>query len=158
MKLKRNIITPYLTFLFIMVGISGTLMLFHILDDYTKVVHELLGAVFVVFSVLHVLINWKSLKSHFKNRTFIISGIVVLALSIGFIILGKMDVNHEQIMIEKLIKAPVSESFSVLGLDYDNVESKLKENDIIIGESKTIEEIGIHNRKSPKKIIELIIE
>lgn len=158
MKLKRNIITPYLTFLFLIVAISGILMLFHLFDDYTKVVHELLGAVFVIFSIFHVIINWKSLKSHFKSKTFITSGIVVLFLSVGFIIAGKLNTNHEQIMIERVVDAPISHSFSILNLDYNNVEKKLLENNILIGESKSIREISINNKKSPKDIIELIIE
>lgn len=158
MKLKRNIITPYLTFLFVVVGLSGILMLFHILDDYTKVVHELLGAVFVLFSILHVIINWKSLKSHFKKKVFIISGVVVLIFSVTFIILAKMNVDHEGIMIEKITEAPISESFSVLDLDYNEVEKILQENNIVIGESKTIKEIGLNNKKTSKDIIELIIK
>jgi glucan phosphoethanolaminetransferase (alkaline phosphatase superfamily) len=158
MKLKRNIITPYLTFLFVVVGLSGILMLFHILDDYTKIVHELLGAVFVLFSILHVIINWKSLKSHFKKKAFIISGVVVLIFSVIFIILAKMNVDHEGIIIEKITEAPISESFSVLDLDYNEVEKILQENNIVIGESKTIKEIGLNNKKTSKDIIELIIK
>lgn len=158
MKLKRNVITPYLTFLFIVVGLSGILMLFHILDDYTKIVHELLGTVFVLFSIFHVMINWKSLKTHFKSKVFIVSGIVVLLFSICFVVLAKIHVDHEGIMIEKLVAAPITESFSVLDLDYNEVEKILKENNITIGESKTIKEIGLNNEKSPKEIIELIIE
>lgn len=158
MKLKRNVVTPYLTFLFLVVGLSGILMLFHILDDYTKVVHELLGIVFVLFSILHVILNWKSLKTHFKKRVFIASGIVVLIVSVAFVVLAKMEVDHEGIMIEKLVEAPISESFSILKLDYNQVEKTLKEYNVVIGESKSIMEIGTNNNKSPKDIIELIIK
>jgi len=158
MKLKRNVITPYLTFLFIVVAISGILMLFHILDDYTKVIHELLGAVFVIFSILHVILNWKSLKGHFKKMAFIVSGIVVLLFSIVFVALGTMHPNHEGIMIDRVIDAPISESFNILNLDYIEVEKILKDNNIVIGESKSIKEIGLNNDKTPKEIIELIIQ
>lgn len=158
MKLKRNIVTPYLTFLFLAVGFSGILMLFHIFDEYTKVVHELLGAVFVLFSVLHVIINWKALKSHFKNKRFIISGIVVLIFSIWFVVLAKMDVDHERVIIEKVAEAPTADSFRILGLDRDEVEKILTENNIVIGESKSIKEIGVNNDRSSKEIIELIIK
>ncbi|NDW17614.1 DUF4405 domain-containing protein [Dysgonomonas sp. 216] len=158
MKLERKVITPYLTFLFVVVAISGMLMLFHIFDDYTKVVHELLGAVFVLFSIFHVILNWKSLKSHFKNKVFIISGIVILLFSTAFVLAGKLHPNHEQIVMEKLAEAPISESFSILKLDYDEVEKILNENDIVIGNSKTIKDIGLNNKKSVKDIIELIIE
>jgi len=157
MKLKRNVVTPYLTFLFLIVAISGVLMFFHILDDYTKEVHELLGIVFVVFSILHVVINWKSLKSHFKNRVFVVSGIVVLIFSIAFVVLGTMNLDHEGVIIERVVEAPIPESFSVLDLDYNEVEKILKENNIVIGDSKTIKEISVNNDKTPKDIIELII-
>jgi len=158
MKLKRNVITPYLTFLFLVVGISGIMMLFHILDDYTKEVHELLGAAFVVFSILHVILNWKSLKSHFKKSVFIISGIVVLIFSTLFVVVGTMNPDHEGIIIERIVEAPISESFSVLNLDYNRVENIFKKNNIIMGESKSIKEIGVNNNKTPKEIIELILE
>ncbi len=158
MNLKRNIVTPYLTFLFLVVGVSGILMLFHIFDDYTKVVHELLGTVFVIFSVLHVIINWKSLKTHFKNKAFIVSGIVTLIFSICFVVMAKMETDHEGIIIEKITDAPISESFDILNLDYNTVEKTLNENNIIIGEAKSIKEIGTINNKSAKEIIELIIE
>jgi len=158
MKLKRNVVTPYLTFLFIVVAISGFLLLFHILDDYTKEVHELLGAVFVIFSILHVVLNWKSLKGHFKKKTFIVSGIVVLFFSIVFIVFGAMNPNHEGIVIDRVIEAPLSESLSVLNLDYTEVEKTLNENNIIIGDSKSIKEIGMKNNKTSKEIIEFIVE
>lgn len=158
MKLNRKIVTPYLTFLFIVVALSGILMLFHIFDDHTKIVHELLGTVFVIFSIFHVILNWKSLKSHFKNKVFIISGIVILVVSTGFVILGKMHIDHEGIVIEKVVEAPITESFNILNLDYNEVEKILKKNNIEIGDSKSIKEIGTNNKKSPKKIIELIIE
>lgn len=158
MKLKRNFITPYLTFLFIVVGLSGILMLFHIFDDYTKVVHELLGAVFVIFSILHVIVNWKSLQTHFKKKTFIVSGIIILIFSICFVYLAKINVDHEGIIIEKIVEAPITESFSILDLDYGEVEKIFKEKNIVIGESKSIKEIGMNNNKSPKEIIELIIK
>ena len=96
MKIKRNIVTPYLAFLFLAVGVSGIFMFFHVFDGYTKVVHEILGLAFVVFSVLHLIINWKSMKSHFKKRVFIFSGIIVLIFSIAFIMMGKMHKNHAQ--------------------------------------------------------------
>ena len=158
MKIKRNIITPYLAFLFLVVGLSGTLMFFHLFDDYTAVVHELLGMAFVVFSVLHLIINWKSMKSHFKKRVFIFSGMIILVFTILFVSAGKMHGNLEYDVIDKLIKSPVSHSFHVLNKDYHQAESILEENNIIVGASETIEEICVNNRTSPKKILELLVK
>ncbi|HCO67552.1 MAG TPA: hypothetical protein DIT04_07340 [Dysgonomonas sp.] len=157
MKPKRNIVTPYLTFLFVIVSLSGILMFFHIFDEYTSVVHEILGLAFVLFSVLHIILNWKSLKSHFMKKAFIISGIIILILSVVFIVVDKISVHHEEIMIERIVKAPIDESFKVLNLNYSDVEKILSENGIVIGNSKTIEDIASANNKTAKDIIEFII-
>src|SRR5690554_7727665 len=75
MKLSRSFITPLITIIFLVVGLSGLLMFFHVFDGYTEVVHEILGLFFVVFSVLHVILNWKAFKIYFKMRVFILSTI-----------------------------------------------------------------------------------
>lgn len=158
MKINRNFVTPYITFLFLVVGLSGIFMFVHVFDDYMRTVHELLGLMFVLFSVLHIIINWKSLKSHLKRKVFITSAIVVLLLSIGFIIVEKLHGNPERVIMDKLFKAPVSNVFSVLDVEYNEVEIILKNHNITIGSSKTIEEVGRKNQKSPKEILELIIQ
>ena len=86
MKIKREFITPYITFLFLVIGLSGIFRFIHVFDDYTEIVHEFLGLAFVIFSALHIIINWKSLKIHFKKKMFVTSAIVVLLLSVGLII------------------------------------------------------------------------
>ena len=158
MKIKRNFVTPYIVFIFLVIGLSGILMFFHVYDDYTKVLHELLGLTFVFFSILHLIINWTSLKGHFKKKMFFISGTVVLIISIGFIIIGKANGNEERVIIDRIVKAPISSSFNLLNVDYNEAEIILKNNSITIGDSKTIEEISIRNQKSPYKIIELIVK
>ena len=100
--------------------------------------------IFVLFSALHIIINWKSLKSHFKKKIFIASAIIVLLLSIGFIILEKVHVNEEHVMMEKLFNAPVSNVLSVLDVEHKEAEIILKNHNITIGSSKTIEEM-LHN-------------
>ena len=90
MKIKREFVTPYITFLFLVIGLSGIFRFIHVLDDYTQIVHEALGLAFVIFSVLHIIINWRSLKIHFKKRMFVTSAIVVLLFSVGLVIFGKL--------------------------------------------------------------------
>lgn len=158
MKIKRNIVTPYLTFLFLIVGLSGILMFFHIFDEYTKVVHELLGLVFVIFSVLHIIVNWAGIKKYFNQRVFIVSGIVIFILSTVFIVIGKLDKDLEREVMDKLVKSPVSHSFYVLDMSYEQAEAKLRNRGIIIGASNTIEEISVKNKKSPKEIMEWLVE
>ena len=135
MKIKREFVTPYITFLFLVIGLSGIFRFIHVLDDYTQIVHEALGLAFVIFSVLHIIINWRSLKIHFKKRMFVTSAIVVLLFSVGLVIFGKLHVNEERIIMEKLFKAPIANVFSVLDLLFFYVffESILIPMFIIIG-------------------------
>lgn len=158
MKIKRGFVTPYITWTFVVIGITGILMFFHILDGYTEVVHEFLGLFFVIFAVFHVIINWKSLKRHFKQRMFTTSFIVTLLLSALFLYAGKGHGNHKRTIIKKLSKAPINETLSILEIDHSDALAILKNNRITFGESKTIEEIGLKNKISPNDILELIVK
>ncbi len=158
MKLNRDYITPYLTWTFVVIGVTGLLMFFHVLDGYTEVVHELLGLLFVLFSIFHVILNWKGLKKHFKKRKFKVSLLVILLLSVLFIYVGKGHGEHERIIMEKLSKAPLSQTFEILDIKYSEVSILLKEENIRIGDAQSIEEIALKNEKTPKEIIELILK
>jgi hypothetical protein len=60
--------------------------------------------------------------------------------------------------MEKLSKAPMSNVFSVLGIEYDEAKIVLKNHNIIIAGSNSIEEVSRKNQKSPNDILELIIQ
>ena len=158
MKIKRNFITPYITWIFVVMGLSGILMLFHVFDGYTEVLHELFGLLFVIFSIFHIIINWAGLKIHFKKRMFITSFIVVVLLSVFIVFAGKGKGEHNRIIMEKLSKADITNTFEILDIEYSDVEELFRKNNITVGNSKTIEEIGLNNQISTKEIFELIIK
>lgn len=157
-EIEKNIITPYISLIFIVTGISGLLMLFHIFDGYTEVVHELSGFIFVIFSILHIILNWSSLKHHFKKRIFILACCVILVFSVFIVFVSQEHNSYQRVITEGLIKAPLSNTLSVLNISYNEAENILRKNGIVIGDSKTIEEIGLRNNKFPKDILELIVE
>lgn len=157
MKIKRNIVTPYITFSFIVIALSGILMFFHVFDGYTEVLHEIIGLMFVIFSILHIVVNWKSLKSHFKKKAFIVSFILTLLLSTGIIIIGNGHGEHKRFIMQKLTEADIVNTCEILQIDYQEAEMILRSNNIIIGKSKTIDGVGLKNHKCPDEILELII-
>lgn len=57
MKLNRNFVTPFISLVFLMVGISGLLMFLHLFDGYTEVLHEVFGLFFVICAVFHIILN-----------------------------------------------------------------------------------------------------
>lgn len=79
-------------------------------------------------------------------------------ISSGFIILERIYVPLDIVIIEKVLSAPISESFNILGVDYIKASKKLAEHGILIGDAKTIEEICRKNQVSPPDLIELIFE
>lgn len=145
MKISRNFVTPIITLVFLVIGITGILMAFHILDGYTEMLHEVLGIAFVIFSILHILINWKSLKNHFKKKTFTTFTIVVILLSTVIAILGEGHGEHERIIMKKLSVGDFANTLELLDIEYLEEETKLESCGIIIGSSKTIEEIALRN-------------
>lgn len=158
MKLSRSFITPLITIIFLVVALSGLLMFFHIFDGYTEVVHEILGVIFVVFSVLHIILNWKALKIHFKKRVFILSTIVVAVISILLVIQQQKSPKFDTILIERITNAPIEDVLKVLQVDSIVVVKRLEENGISFIEGASMEEIWINNKVSPKKLFDLIIE
>lgn len=158
MNIKRNFVTPFITLLFLVIAISGTFMFFHILDGYTEVLHELLGILFLIFSVLHVVLNWKSLKSHFKKRMFATASIVITLLSILIITIGKGHNDYQRTIVKKLAEAEINNTLEILEVDSLEAVRILNENDVVIGNSKTIEEIAFKNNLPSKDILELITE
>ena len=132
----KTAVTSFTAFLFLVVGITGVLMFFHLFDDYTKVTHEILAIIFVLFSIFHMVVNWKGFKRYFKKLAFLTSGMIVFLFAILLIFISKNsgDLQHE--LIEKLLRSPISHSFIVINKSFDQTKTKLESNGIMIGESK----------------------
>lgn len=159
MKFKREIVTPYLVFIFVIVGFTGILMFFHLADGYTKEVHEFLGLAFALFAIMHVTINWKSIKNYADKRLLLAPSIVVLILSITFMVIGRMEGDVESDILDKVLKSPAYRSFEVLSGDYTKAEETLAKNKIIVKDSlQTLEEICIQNQKDPEDVAALIMQ
>src|SRR5690606_34394617 len=114
----------------LVVGISGILMLFHIFDGYTEVVHELLGLFFVICAAFHIILNWKALKIHFKKGVFIPAALAVAVISILFIIQQQYDPKLDTIVIDRIIKAPIDDVFRALQVDSFSAVERLEANGI----------------------------
>lgn len=158
MKLNRNYVTPFISLVFLVVGLSGVLMFFHLFDGYTEVVHEFLGVFFVVCAVFHIILNWKALKFHFKRGVFIPAGLAVIIVSILFIIQQQFNPKVDTILLERIIKAPINDVFKALQVDYSEAVKRLEANGISVDGATTIESIWINNDADPEEVFDLIME
>lgn len=153
----RDVATSYTTLVFLVVGISGVMMFFKFNDMLVKELHEILGLVFVVAALLHVFVNWKSMKTYFSKKTFIVASIITLAVSSVFIYQSsdKGD-NPKMVMIQKVLDAPLADSFKLLNGNYDKAIGKLKAQNITISDQKSIKAIAQENKTSPFRVISII--
>ena len=103
-------------------------------------------------------VNWKALKLHFGKKVFFPAAATVLLISTMFIVLEKMNPPVDMIIINKLIKAPIPDVFKVLDIDYAEAIQSLEENGILIGNSKTLEDLWINNESDPEEVIDLIMQ
>ncbi len=81
----RSWATPLTIGSFLIMGISGILMFFHLNIGVSKVVHEWAGWVMVIAVVAHVVLNWRAFGTYFKRpmaKGIMAACAVVLAVSL----------------------------------------------------------------------------
>ncbi|WP_270087090.1 DUF4405 domain-containing protein [Sphingobacterium sp. SYP-B4668] len=158
MKLNRNYITPFISLVFLVVGLTGVLMFFHLFDGYTEIVHEFLGLFFVVCAVFHIILNWKALKIHFKRGVFIPAGIAVAVISLLFIIQQQLHPKVDTKLLDRIIQAPINDVFKALNVDSSKAVKRLESNGISIDGATRLEDIWIKNNADPEEVFDLIMK
>jgi hypothetical protein len=89
MKIQRSWVTPITAGAFLLSGVTGVLIFFHLDTGANKFVHEWLGWLLLAVAALHVIANYGGLKTHLASlRGKILLGIFVVALLASFIPLG----------------------------------------------------------------------
>lgn len=157
MKQSRNYITPFISLVFLVVGITGLLMLFHLFDGYTEVVHEILGLFFVACAVFHIVLNWKALRIHFKKAVFLPASFGVLALS-GFLVV--MEWMHPPVdlqIMNRLVRAPVEDAFRALNVDHHDAWRKLRGKGVSLENARVFEDLWKHSDTGAEEIIDLLL-
>ena len=84
MKRLRSWATPLTVGSFLIMGVTGILMFFHLDSGVNKLVHEWAGWVMVAGVAAHLVLNWRAFSTYFKRPLavgIIGVGAAVLALS-----------------------------------------------------------------------------
>lgn len=156
MKQIRNYVTPFISLVFLVVGMSGVFMFLHLFDGYTEVVHELLGVFFVICATFHIILNWKALKIHFTKGVFIPAALALAVISAVIIVGQQFNPKVDTIVIGRIVKAPLDDAFRALQVDFFEAVRRLEANGISMEGAETIEEIWINNDADPEEVIDLI--
>jgi hypothetical protein len=89
MNVQRSCVTPITAGAFLLSGVTGILLFFHLESGTGKFMHEWLGWVLLAVAVLHVSANYAGLKSHLSSlRGQLLFGVFVAALLVSFIPVG----------------------------------------------------------------------
>lgn len=158
MKLNRKYITPFIACIFLVVGITGLLMLFHIFDGYTEVVHECFGLVFTVCAILHIAVNWKALKFHFGKKVMFPALASILLVSVTFSVFEALYPPIDLLIINKIIQAPLTDAFNALGIDYNQALERLEQSGISTRDATTLEDLWLQNNADPEEIIDMVLQ
>lgn len=158
MKLNRKYITPLITLTFVITGISGIMMFFHIMDGYTEVLHEFMGLFLVILSILHIIVNWEMLKKHFKKKIFWVTILVSPIISALFVVQQQANPKVDTIIMERIVKSPIPHLFNALQVDSLETVKRLEDYGVSLEGAKILEDLWINNDVRPEIVIDLITE
>jgi uncharacterized membrane protein YhaH (DUF805 family) len=155
--LIKDIATSFTALTFLVIAISGVMMFFHFNKIMVKELHEILGLVFVVAAFLHLIVNWKSMKNYFSKKSFVTISLIVIVISGIFVVQSnEKGENPKAVTIQKILEAPIIDSFKILNGSYENAIKKLEDKNIKSLDSKNINAIAKANQTSPFRIISII--
>jgi hypothetical protein len=81
-------LTPITTVSFLVVMMTGVLMLLHLRDPLVLGIHELTSIVFALSGVLHLVLNWRGLMGIIGQRTGLVALVSALAVCAVLGLLG----------------------------------------------------------------------
>ena len=81
---SRKYTTPLVTFAFIAVGLTGLVMIFEVRGYALREIHIWTGALFLIGALVHVCLNWESLKIRLGRKAALIMMVPVLAIALLF--------------------------------------------------------------------------
>ena len=153
---KRDIATSLTTLIFLVIGITGIFMFFHLFDKYTKELHEILGLAFVVVVIFHVVFNFKSMKQYFSKKVFLLSSIIVAIISLMFIFNAPEGKSSKDIMFNAVFDSNIEKTFVLFEDNIDLAKIKLVDAGLKIEGLSTIKQIAKENKTSPFKILGIL--
>lgn len=115
--------------LFLVVGVSGILIFFHLGNNLFKTLHEWLGLGFVALSILHVWRNGPGfLKLLTKPATYV-ALVIALGIAGGFVFNAattkETGGNPMRRVIQAMETAPISAVAPVVGTDLAGLQTRL---------------------------------
>ena len=126
-----------------MIGVSGVMLFFHFEDGLVKGVHEWLGMAFTVVMLVHLAMNWKAFKQHFRKPAAWVGTGVVSAISVMFLVTALTQPNESPVSsiihsiettaisdlapVFKVSESEMIQRFGQVGVEVDNGEMTIEQ-------------------------------
>ncbi len=156
MTKKREFATSMTALMFLVIGATGVMMYFHILDKYTKQMHEILGLVFVAAVLAHVFVHYKSMKQYFSKKIFLIISVLTLVTVSVFVLNAPEGKSSKKILAEGVFNSNIEKSFVLFADNADLAKARLTQAGLRIQGLETIEQIAKENKTSPFRVVQVI--
>lgn len=157
-KNAKTIATSLTTLIFLVISITGVLMYFHIFDKYTKYLHEILGLVFVAAALFHVFYNYRAMKQYFTNKIFLVSTLIVVAVSAWFVLNSDLrEKSPRHLISSAVLKAPINDALKVLGNDMVSFKKILGKKGFVYKNEKSIMQVAKANAAKPFMIVQMLM-
>ena len=161
---KRNLMfelsTPATIALFVVVGVSGIMLLLKVGAGIVKEAHEWLGLAFVLVAFLHVLRHWQAMTRHFRTRLFWASSLIVAIITIAFMepSAGTGHGNPMFAVVGAVTTAPIEQAAPVLGSTPQELIAQLEGAGIKVESPRqSLQEIANRSNRHLPEIISLVM-
>lgn len=146
--------------LFLVVGVTGGLMFFHVAPGPLKLMHEWLSLVFVVAAAVHVVRNWKGFVKVLKARaTLLVFGATLLVGGMFFLApRGEGKGNPMRELATTAQRAPLSALAPVLGVTSEELLGRLRAQGIQIDDARlSVADVAARQGMDPQRVLGIVL-
>ncbi len=90
---SRSWVSSVTAITFVALAITGTFMFFHVRIPGFHVLHEMMGILFCVVGIYHLILNWKVLSNYLRSRAGMTAVAITAVLCILLFVSGA---SHEE--------------------------------------------------------------
>lgn len=126
MTAKNYSTTPTIA-LFLIIAVTGILLLLHVGGTSVKLLHEWLGVAFILFALLHVGANWRLMKRYLGGlKMAAIATILVAAIAFAMVPQAESKGNPARAMFRQALQSSLSTLALFYGVEGETIVDGLR--------------------------------